>query len=79
VPAANGSGVAGLLVQLGARVGGQFSTDQITTLQAILPTRILGEIKRRLPGASSGEGVLEEEFIGYVPLSGPPPERRQRV
>jgi ribosomal protection tetracycline resistance protein len=76
VPASHGSGVAGLLSQLGARVGGQFSTDELTTIQAVLPTRILGEIKRRLPGATSGEGVLEEEFIGYVPVAGPPPRRK---
>jgi ribosomal protection tetracycline resistance protein len=78
LPASSAPGVGALLGQLGARVTGQFSNDETTTMSALLPTRILGEVKRRLPGASSGEGALEEDFAGYQPVVGPAPVRRGR-
>jgi hypothetical protein len=37
----------------------------------------VAEIKQRLPGLTSGQGVLEIDFGGYEPVIGPPPERRR--
>jgi ribosomal protection tetracycline resistance protein len=76
LPAAATGGVGSLLGQSGARVTGQFTSGDLATMSAVIATANVGEIKRRLSGASFGEGVMETEFGGYMPVSGPPPVRR---
>jgi hypothetical protein len=36
------------------------------------------ELRRDLPGLTGGEGVLESEFAGYLPVTGEPPRRPAR-
>ncbi len=78
VPSHSTPAVVKLLSQLGVRVVGQVSTDDVARIVALTPTANLAEIKRRLPGVTSGQGVLEDEFAGYEPVSGTAPERRRR-
>jgi ribosomal protection tetracycline resistance protein len=35
------------------------------------------DLRRRLPGLTAGEGVLESTFDGYRPVHGDPPIRRR--
>ena len=46
-------------------------------LEATLPASLVQELRRRLPGLTGGEGVLDSEFAGYQPVSGEPPVRRR--
>ena len=71
LPSASSAGVLTLMGHLTARVEGQFSANDVTTVTARIPTANLGEVKRRLPGLTSGQGVLENEFGGYEPVLGP--------
>ena len=48
---------------------GELST--VETLPARVP-----DLQRQLPGLSSGEGVLESSFAGYLPVNGDQPTRR---
>jgi ribosomal protection tetracycline resistance protein len=60
-----------------ARVGGAPETPSVrgplAALEAVLPAAKIAELQRRLPGLTSGEGVLDSEFAGYRPVSGDPP------
>lgn len=78
LPPSSSPAVGSTLAQLGARVLGQMSTDTNASIVALIPTSKLGEIKWRLPGMTSGQGVLETDFAGYMPVLGHPPERRAR-
>ncbi|MEO7117695.1 MAG: translation factor GTPase family protein [Candidatus Limnocylindrales bacterium] len=78
VPAASAPGVMKVLGQVGSRVTGQFSTTDVATISAVLDASAVEEIKQRLPGLTSGQGLLEFEFGGYQPVDGVPPERRRR-
>ena len=77
LPTESSAGVGKLLGHLMARVEGQFSTGEMTTISARVPTANVTEIKQRLPGLTSGQGVLETDFGGYEPVVGPPPERHR--
>jgi ribosomal protection tetracycline resistance protein len=78
VPPGSTPGVGSTLAQLGARVLGQVSNDKNATIVALIPNAKVGEIKWRLPGLTSGQGVMEADFAGYMPVTGHPPERRIR-
>jgi len=78
VPPSSTPGVGSTLAQLGARVLGQVSTDKKATIVALIPNAKVGEIKWRLPGLTSGQGIMESDFAGYLPVTGHPPERRVR-
>ena len=77
VPSISAPGVLTLLGHLTARVEGQFAANEMATISARLPTSNLAEVKQRLPGLTSGQGVLEDEFAGFEPVLGPAPERRR--
>ena len=47
----------------------------LATVEAILPAAREQELRRQLPGISSGEGVVETSFAGYRAVAGPPPSR----
>jgi ribosomal protection tetracycline resistance protein len=53
------------------------SQGDLATIVAELPAAAVQDLQRQLPGLTVGEGVLESEFVGYRPVSGPPPERRR--
>ena len=78
VPSSSSAGVLTLLGHLTARVEGQFAANDLTMITARIPTANLSEVKQRLPGLTSGQGVLENEFAGFEPVFGPPPDRRRR-
>ncbi len=78
VPSNSASGVLKMLGHLTARVEGQFSANDVARITARLPTANLGEVKQRLPGLTSGQGSLENDFASFEPVLGPPPERRRR-
>jgi ribosomal protection tetracycline resistance protein len=77
MPTPSAAAVGKMLGHLMARVDGQFSTAEVTTISARVPAATVPEIKQRLPGLTSGQGVLEIDFAGYEPVIGPPPERRR--
>jgi ribosomal protection tetracycline resistance protein len=62
-----------------ARLGGVPETPSVrgplAGLEALLPAAKIAELQRRLPGLTSGEGVLDSAFAGYRPVSGDPPAR----
>jgi len=47
----------------------------LASVEATIPAAREQELRRQLPGISSGEGVLETAFAGYRPVAGPPPTR----
>ena len=46
-------------------------------LETALPASRVQELRRRLPGLTGGEGVLESELAGYQPVTGEPPIRQR--
>ncbi len=50
---------------------------ELSVLEATLPASQVQELRRRLPGLTGGEGVLDSEFAGYEPVTGEPPVRRR--
>jgi len=48
---------------------------ELTVLETLLPASRVQELRRRLPGLTGGEGVLETEFAYYQPVSGARPIR----
>lgn len=50
----------------------------VAILEAIVPATHEQELRRQLPGLTSGEGVVETSFAGYRPVDGPPPARPSR-
>jgi ribosomal protection tetracycline resistance protein len=75
VPSSTAPGVVSVLGQLGGRVRGQFSTNGLSTIDAVLPVARVRSIQNRLPGLSMGEGILETRFGGYQPIGSNPPRR----
>jgi ribosomal protection tetracycline resistance protein len=64
-----------MLTRLGASVGAPAPRGQLATVEVLLPARRAQELRRRLPGATAGEGVAHTSFGGYRPVAGPPPAR----
>jgi ribosomal protection tetracycline resistance protein len=46
-------------------------------IEGVLPAASVHRLRRELPGATSGEGVLESEFDGYQRVVGDPPRRER--
>ena len=72
--------VGPVLAALG-RLGGGGATPsprgELTVLETALPASRVQELRRKLPGLTGGEGVLESEFAGYQQVSGDPPARKR--
>jgi ribosomal protection tetracycline resistance protein len=47
----------------------------LTTIEAVIPAARVPDLRRRLPGLTAGEGVLESTFDSYRPVRGAPPTR----
>ena len=62
------------------RVGlGTAYEQDVAMLEATLPASRVQELRRRLPGLTGGEGVLDSEFAGYQPVTGEPPVRKRLI
>jgi ribosomal protection tetracycline resistance protein len=75
VPSSTAPGVVAALGQLGGRVRGQISANGLSTLDAVLQVARVRQLQNRLPGLSTGEGILETRFGGYQPIGDNPPKR----
>jgi ribosomal protection tetracycline resistance protein len=71
------SAVLPVLIRLGANTPPPTQEHEVATITARLPAARLADLQRRLPGLTSGEGVLESDFAGYQPINGAPPTRRR--
>jgi ribosomal protection tetracycline resistance protein len=69
--------VLAALGRLGAGGATPSARGELSVVEAELPASRLQELRRRLPGLTGGEGVIDSEFAGYRPVSGPPPVRRR--
>jgi ribosomal protection tetracycline resistance protein len=67
--------VTAALARLGAAVETPSLRGQLATVEAVLSTTQAQELQRKLPGLTSGEGVLDSNFAGYRPVNGGPPRR----
>jgi ribosomal protection tetracycline resistance protein len=69
--------VLAALGRLGARAGMPSTRGELSIVETELAASRLKELRRRLPGLTGGEGVIEAELAGYRPVSGAPPVRRR--
>ena len=65
------------LGRLGAGAATPSALGELSVLEATLPASLVQELRRRLPGLTGGEGVLDSEFAGYQPVTGDPPRRKR--
>jgi ribosomal protection tetracycline resistance protein len=63
--------------RLGAGAAIPVPGGELAVLEATLPASRVQELRRQLPGLTSGEGVLDSEFAGYQPVTGEPPVRKR--
>jgi ribosomal protection tetracycline resistance protein len=70
--------VLAALGRLGAGAGTPAQRGELSVLETVLPASSVQDLRRQLPGLTSGEGVIESEFAGYQPVTGDPPTRRRR-
>jgi ribosomal protection tetracycline resistance protein len=76
IPAATLGAVLPALARLEASVEAPSSLEgRLTVVEAVLASARIHDLRRQLPGLSSGEGVLESDFAGYRAVSGDPPAR----
>jgi ribosomal protection tetracycline resistance protein len=76
-PAATISAVLAALARLGAVAQAPTLDGELATIETVLPAARVQDFQRQLPALTGGEGVLESDFDGYQPVSGPPPTRRR--
>jgi len=65
------------LGRLGAGATTPSARGELSVLEATLPASHVQELRRRLPGLTGGEGVLDSEFAGYQQVTGDPPVRKR--
>jgi ribosomal protection tetracycline resistance protein len=69
--------VLAAVARLGGAAGMPSPRGELALLETALPASRVQELRRRLPGLTGGEGVLEAEFAGYQPVTGKPPARKR--
>jgi ribosomal protection tetracycline resistance protein len=69
--------VLAALGRLGAGAATPSPRGELSVLETALPASRLQELRRRLPGLTGGEGVVDAEFAGYRPVAGEPPVRKR--
>ncbi|HEU5245403.1 MAG TPA: translation factor GTPase family protein [Gaiellaceae bacterium] len=77
VPTATIGPMLAALGRLSAGAATPSARGELTVLEATLPASHVQELRRRLPGLTGGEGVLDAEFAGYQPVTGEPPVRKR--
>ena len=75
VPADAVGPVLAALGRLGSGGATPSPRGELTVLETTLSASRVQKLRRRLPGLTGGEGVLETEFAGYKPVTGDPPTR----
>jgi ribosomal protection tetracycline resistance protein len=75
IPAGTTGAVLAAVARLGGTAGTSVQRADLVAIQALLPAARAQDLQRQLPGLTSGEGVAETSFGGYLPVSGPPPTR----
>jgi ribosomal protection tetracycline resistance protein len=69
--------VLAALGRLGAGAATPTARGELSVLETALRASLVQELRRRLPGLTGGEGVLDAEFVGYEPVRGEPPIRKR--
>ena len=69
--------VLGAIGRLGAAATMPTPRGELSVLETDLRASRVQELRRRLPGLTGGEGVLDAEFVGYEPVDGEPPIRKR--
>ena len=64
-----------LLDRAEASVESQAATGPVVRIQGVLPAARVHQLRQDLPGATSGEGLLDTCFDHYAPVRGPAPTR----
>ena len=77
IPADTIGAVLPALARLGAAVERASLQGTLCVVEALVPTVRTHDLRRRLPGLTQGEGVLESEPAGYEPVDGAAPTRRR--
>ncbi len=78
VPTEALGGVLPALARLGAAVEPPSTfPGSLSVVEAVLPSALVHDLQRQLPGLSRGEGVLESDFAGYRAVSGEQPARQR--
>jgi ribosomal protection tetracycline resistance protein len=77
VPTGSLGAVLAALARLGGSAPMPSLRGELATIETVLSVAQARELQRHLPALTGGEGVLETEFAGYEPVSGPPPTRRR--
>jgi ribosomal protection tetracycline resistance protein len=77
VPATAVGPVLAAFGRLGASAATPSPRGELSMLETALPASRVQELRRRLPGLTGGEGVLELELAGYQPVAGEPPIRQR--
>lgn len=75
MPASTAQAVLATLGRLGGRVRGQFTANELTRAEAVMPLAGVRTLQHQLPGLSMGEGLLEMRPGGYQPIGEDPPKR----
>jgi ribosomal protection tetracycline resistance protein len=78
VPANAVSVVLQAVARLGGRMETPSTTGGLTTISTTMPGARARELQQKVPGLTSGEGVVQADFGGYQPVRGAPPTRRGR-
>jgi ribosomal protection tetracycline resistance protein len=66
-----------LLARLGARPQTPIANGGLSEIEAVLPAKLIDDLRRALPEVTGGEGVLESRLRGYEPVTGVRPTRRR--
>ncbi|HTT91760.1 MAG TPA: hypothetical protein VMF65_19555, partial [Acidimicrobiales bacterium] len=75
LPAESVGSVLTHVTSLGGFVEHETSRGPLMVIGARLPAAEAQELRRRLPGLTAGEGVMETDFAGYQPVHGAPPRQ----
>jgi ribosomal protection tetracycline resistance protein len=76
VPTESLANVITALGRIGASVEGSSLRDGLSVVAALVPAARSLDLRRRLPGLTRGEGVLDATFAGYAPVAREQPRRR---
>jgi ribosomal protection tetracycline resistance protein len=71
--------VLAAVARLGGVVAAPSLRGDLYTIETVLPAARAQDLRRQLPGLTSGEGVVETTFSGYQPVTRAPLTRRRVI